>query len=159
MENIYDVDGLDDRSEVFKASLYLPKINPKLLDIDGIFNILQSPGKLKTLPPETIFEYCSALAAYSLYITEQENKYTMIINWCESNIKFIVGREADNWPGYFSEKDIMIRAHVPAAEKLGKQKMKAQANLDLLKNMSYKISYWTDVLKGLAIEKKKVNRL
>lgn len=158
MDNRFDKNQAVDELNLFKAEIAYPELKPPE-NIQDILSSLLSLNKLKTFGPVELNEYSVLLSAYALFLTNQENKSKTEINWCESNIKHIVGRELINTDGYgFVEKDHRIRSTHDVAKKLEAKKLEAQLKIDYIQNMSLKLHHITETLKNLAYEKARQRR-
>src|SRR5262245_2229426 len=108
---------MSEEMEAMRSEIRFP--NLKAPDnINDIINEISSMEKLRRLDPSTLNEYAVAISIYSLYLTHETNKLQAKVDWCESNIKHIVGLHIRSIDGYFNEKDCFIRANNDEATKL-----------------------------------------
>ncbi len=139
-----------------RAELMMPDISPP----DGIDALLSNIGNqqfIQALGPMEIGEYMVMLSAYMFYLAQYENKIQSYSNWCESNIKYIIGKNLANTPStFFTEKDYYIRSNEPNAQKLDKIKLGLQVRLDNLKNLSFRLNNVYDAMKILQVTKMKI---
>lgn len=142
-----------ERLEIFKAEIRFPSIKPPD-KISDILNKLIDISTLKVLTAEQLSEHMVLLAGYNLYLCEQENRLIATINWCESNIKYIIGKNVDQIEGFFTEKELKIRANEQNAQELEKIKLEMQVKLDSIKNLGFKIDFVTNNLKNLYYERR-----
>lgn len=158
VENRFVADEFADRIETFKADIFFPDFTPP----ENIKEVIQNISKadvLKTLGPEDLNQHAVLLASYSLFLTQEENRLNSYINWCEANIKFIVGRELENAFGsYYQEKELWIRAHNVNAADLSTAKLSAQVKLDSIKYIAQKVQYLSERLEGLSYAKSRAGR-
>lgn len=153
--NRFDADKVAEQLEGFKADIYWSNLTPPA-NIQNILRDVTDQSRLRAFDSETISEYAVLLGAYSAYLTGQENRLTSYVNWCETNIKYIVGKQLADAPGYgFSEKDCYIRANDANAAGLEVKKMQTQAKLDAIKYLSQKMAFLSESLKNLGFEKRK----
>lgn len=158
LKNRFDSSEMKEKLELFKAETFLPQLSPNK-DIPEIIQKLLILANIKNLDPVTIAEYSVILETYSLYLIMEENRCNSYLNWCESNLKHIVGKKCQEVPpAYFSEKDIYIRANDDNAVFLEEQKLIAQTKLDTIKGVSSKLKFIGDNLRGLAYAKKQMFR-
>lgn len=154
--NRFESDEVTERLESAKAEMFFPNIQPPK-DIEDIINNMTRQGNIRAMGPQEVTEYAVVLSSYSLYLSIQENRYTSFINWCESNIKYIVGREINNIDislrGYFPTMDAWIRSNNPTAMELDNRKCTAQVKLDSIKFIAQRIQFLTDTLKNLSFQK------
>ena len=152
LKNRLVTDEIEDRMATFKAEIYFPTFTPPK-NIQDIITKTSDLNMLKNMTPMDLGESATLLASYSLYMATQENKLKSFVNWCESNIKYIVGLHVQDVQGYFTEKDLYIRAKVEKAAELEGRKQAAQVKLDSLYFLSKKIEVLSDSLRNLAFEK------
>lgn len=138
----------------YKTEIGFPLIDP-INNMTEVLTKLNDKGFLRSLSPSEVLEYSLLLGNYSLYLTIQENRMTAFINWCENNLKIVVGKNLNEVSGYFNEKDCYIRANEKSAIELTDLKTVAQVKLDSIKWISPKIQYMSDVLSRLSNEKSK----
>lgn len=138
----------------FKTDIGLPLVDP-INEMTEILTKFNDRPYIKSLSPVELMEYSLLLGNYSLYLTMQENRLIAFINWCESNIKIIVGKNLNEVSGYFNEKDSYIRANEKTALELSDMKLVAQAKIDSIKWISTKIQHISDILDRLSHEKSK----
>jgi hypothetical protein len=144
--------------ELFKAEIHFPQIKP-ISNIQEIFNKVSDLTFIKSLSSYELMEYNLQLNYYALYLLTQENRLKSYINWCESNIKYLVGKNLDQVTGYgFSEKETKIRSVEENAVALDIEILKSKAKLDTIYFMSQKIQSLSDCLKNLSFEKSKMYR-
>ena len=156
--NRFVADEFAERIETFKAEIFFPDFTPP----DNIKDIIQNISKadvLKTLGPSDLNEYAVLLSSYSLFLTQEENRLNAYINWCESNIKFIVGKEVENAFGsFYQERDLWVRAHDANAINLGTAKLSAEVKLNSIKFIAQKVQYLSERLEGLSYAKSRAGR-
>lgn len=153
--NRFDPDDVKSQIEMMKAELFFPSLEPPQ-NIQVIMKQLSDLTVLKSLSPMDLSEYSVLLDHYGLFLTTQENRLKSYLNWCESNIKYIVGKNIDKSYGYgFNEKDAFIRSNDMTAHDLEFKKLGVQAKLDTIQFMSLKISRLSDTVHNLAVEKHK----
>lgn len=147
LNNRFDAKEMAERIERFKADSYFPNITPS----DDIVSVINSLGKrdfIKNISPIDASQYLLQLSQYALFLNTQENRCNSYLNWCENNIKQIVGRHLLDAKGFtFQEKDLEIRSNDEMALFLEEQKLLAQTKLDTVKFLSQKISFILDALK------------
>lgn len=142
--------------ETMKAEIYLPEFSPPE-NIQTIIKSLSSQEAISNLSVEEIAEYMVLIAKYSLDITLYENRLHSYHNWCESNLKYIVGKNLANVQAYsFAEKDHAIRSTEPHAVKLDNIKLSFQTRIDNIKYISQKLQLLYDALKNMQISKMKM---
>jgi hypothetical protein len=138
-----------------RTGLHLPsfKSHSSLTEIlDG----LSDPIKLKAMSPIELVENAVVLAKYSLDIAIEEGRIKSFMNWCEANIKHLLGQNLHDMPTFcygFNEKDCYFRARNENAQNLDKDRLVAQAKLDQLLFLAQKVQYIAGMLKNLADEK------
>lgn len=157
-KNRFDPQHMSEEIAVMKAEMHFPEVQPSE-DINNILAKISSIQHIKRLAPDELNEFALLISVYSLYITQEENRLKSKISWCESNIKYIVGRESKNVDGYFQEKDLFIRSTEETARKLGIVKSEAEVKLEQIKYVSNKLQHISEMLKNLSFEKRKVGRL
>lgn len=142
--------------ESMRAEIMMPSISPP----EGIEVFLASVGNqqfIQALTALEISEYMVILSGYMIYLAQYENKLQSYNNWCEKNIKFIVGRNLANTPySFFGEKEYYIRSNEENAQKLDKIQLGLQVRLDNLKNLSFRLNNLYDSLKVLQQTKMKI---
>ncbi len=152
----FDHSEAAEQLELMKAEIHLPNLAPPE-DIDQILKDLSNQEYIRSLDIATISDHMVLLAAYMLYLTIYENRITSYSNWCESNIKYIVGKNLADVPvNYFTEKDWYIRSHEDNAIKLESMKLTLQVKLDTLKNLGFRLNTIYDALKAMQSAKLKV---
>lgn len=140
--------------EIFKANIDLPHFS----NSTKIQSIIDNLSTYSKLDPEKLSEYAMDISLYGLYLLQEENKLVATINWCESNIKIIIGQEAQNYGGtWYEEKKNIIVANNKTALQLDSLRTVAQVKLDSIKYMSQKLQYLADSLKRYSFEKRKIN--
>lgn len=147
-------DEIAERLEVMKSEIFFPDLKPAK-NISDIINILSNIESLRKLAPQDLAEYSVVLACYSMFLTTQENRISSYINWCESNLKYIVGKNLSQLTGYFEEKNLTIRSSEEHCVQLDKIKLEAQVKLDSIKFTSQRIEFLVQTLKSLMWEKKR----
>lgn len=141
--------------EKMKAGIAFPNLKA-YSDISDLINALGTPHVLQKLSPLDLAERAVTLSVYSLALTAEESRIRSYVNWCEANLKYIVGKKLDAAPGYgFNEKDAYIRANEEMAQTIDENRLMAQAKLDQLSFIAQKIHYIADAIKNLAYEKNK----
>ncbi len=145
--------------ELFKAEIFLPELKPSA-EIQKFLENVPNSQYLRDLASMDLQEKQVQLAHYAAFLTSQENRMRSFINYCENNIKVIVGRMMQEaWGFTFAEKDLYVRTHDANAQELQAKKDKAQVKLDYINFMGQKIQNIADTLKGLCFEKNRVSRL
>lgn len=151
--NRLNLDEAKQNIEIFKSEIYFPSIKVNA-SIHDLIKDCESVNTLRGLSSEELLNMAVVLANYSLFLLTEENRLKSFRNWCESNIKYIVGQNLQNAPGYgFTEKDIYIRANDTIAQELDSQKLLIEAKLDIIHFLSQKIQNLSEILKNLAYEK------
>lgn len=149
---------IQDRLVSFKSEIYFPEFRPPE-NIQDLVNKSSNINLLRAMTPMDLHESCVLLLSYSMYLTSQENSLKSFINWCESNLKYIVGGHLQDVQAYsFAEKDVSIRANVPQAAELETRKQAAQVKLDHLIFLSKKLEMLAESMRNLAYEKHKYAR-
>ena len=147
LNNRFSAEEMAERLERFKADVYFPDIKPD----DNIVNLINSLSKrdfIKNMTPIDGSEYLIQISQYALFLNIQENRCVSYVNWCESNIKQIVGKKLQEAKGFtFQEKDLEIRANDENASYLEQQKLVTQSKLDMVKFLSQKIHFIIDSIK------------
>ena len=141
----------------FHETIKLPKAIPTE-PIEDIVSKITSHRQLRALGTIELAEYGVLLSAYAYFLTQQEAALQSTVNWCENHIKLIVGKKVQEVNGYFSEKDVYIRANEPNAAALEEKKALAQAKLDTIKFLSQRLQYLCDTVKLLATEHSRTRR-
>jgi hypothetical protein len=154
VKNRFISDEFAEKLESFKAEIFFPNLTPPD-NINQIIQKVSSANLIKTLSITDIAENMVLLSSYSLFLTKEENRLNAYINWCESNIKFIVGQQMNQISGYFQEKDLFIRSNDTNAIKLGELKLIAEVKLNSIKFIAQKISYLSDKLESFMFARKK----
>ena len=143
-----------ERLEIMKSDIFFPDLKPNK-NINEIINQISNIESLRKLAPRDIAEYSTILATYSLFLITQENRIQSYINWCESNLKYLVGKNLPQLTGYFEEKNLIIRSSEEHCINLDKIKLECQVKLDSIKMVSQKIEFLVQTLRNLMWEKKK----
>lgn len=144
--------------EKFKSEIRLPNFQPPK-DIQEVIQVCSDRQAINNMSPIHLQEMAVVLSSYALYLTYQENRILSYTNWCEANIKGIVGRELQNSSAYsFNEKDLSIRSNNEYCVELNGVKLENETKLLLIKNLSYKIMALSERIENLAKEKKFLNR-
>jgi hypothetical protein len=156
MDNIKDRFSAAEMSallEVFKAEIHFPNLTPPS-HIQEILDFVSDRTKLRTLSSIDLAENAVMLSCYSIYLLSQENRCRSYSDWCESNIKYIVGQKIREVSGYgFQEKDIQIRSNDDTACGLEKMKLIAQTKLNTIYLLSHKIQFLVKSIEQLCYEK------
>lgn len=156
LKNRFDHADAAEQLELMKAEIHLPNLAPPD-GIDEIIKGLSNQEYIRSLDIATICDHMVLLASYMLFLTIYENRVASYFNWCESNIKYIVGKNLDQVPvNYFTEKDWYIRSHEDNAIKLEAMKLTLQVKLDTLKNLGFKLNTIYDALKAMQLAKLKI---
>ena len=150
----FDINEAADLLKEYKEEIKFPTLKPPQ-DIEFILDNLGSNEYIKSLCREDISSLMVSLSLYSLFLTSQEARLKTYVNFCESNIKFIVGENMNSMQGYFNEKDLAIRATNDLAKDYEAKKLSAHLKLDSIMFISQKLEKLGDVLKTLYFEKKK----
>lgn len=144
------IDEIVQEVEILKADIGLSTINPP----DGITLLIQQllDGQMiRALSPVEIREISVRLCAYAFFLQTQENRLVTFINFCEANLKHLVGKNTENVPGsFFQEKDLYIRAREPNAVAISKKKAMASARLDSVKFLAMRVDKLAEMLSELA---------
>lgn len=144
---------------LFKAEIRYPDIKPSA-DVQRFLEQSSDLNFLKGLNSLELTEYAVVLANYSIFITTQENRLKTYINYLESQIKTIVGKNVSNAAGYgFAEKDCYIRANETHAIALEEMKIKEEVKLGHLYFLSQKLQFLAECLKNYAYEKSRMSRM
>lgn len=151
--NRLNPDELSARLESMKAEMYWPEFNPPK-NITDLLNTVSSLEYLRRLGSTDLAEYSVMLGAYALFLNTQENRLTAYINWCESNLRFLVGQKAHDVEGYFTEKDLYIRANDPDCKKLENIKLECQVKFDAIKDIHKRLEFFIGTLKNLYFERR-----
>jgi len=147
LNNRFDSGEIAERLESFKAEVYYPTIQPNE-NVVSLINSLAKRDFIKALTPIDASEYLLQLSQYAFFLNIQENRCLSYVNWCENNIKKIVGKKLSDARGFsFQEKDLEIRAGDETASYLEEQKTITQVKLDTIKFLSQKMSFILDALK------------
>lgn len=124
-----------------------------------LFENLLNSDFIQKMDGQTAQQYLLQISAYSLYVQIEQNKIRSYLNWCESNIKHIVGKELINVPRevgtYFTSQDVYIRANHKTANDLEEEKLKCQAKLDIIFDITKKMDFICDALKTIIYSKRK----
>lgn len=153
-----DEQDLSIEVEKFKSEIRFPNFQPSQ-NIQEIITVCSDKSLLTNMSHIQLQEMAIILAGYSLYLSVQENRINSYINWCEANIKGIVGRELQNSSAFsFQEKDLSIRMNNDHASKLESIKRDNEVKLGIIKNIGYKISFLSERLENLAREKRYSSR-
>ncbi|NBV99934.1 MAG: hypothetical protein EBR67_10610 [Proteobacteria bacterium] len=143
--------------EIFKSELNFPNLSPPS-NLNEILNSLSSFSIIKTLSPEMLSEYSVLLASYSLFLHIEENRYKAYADWCEHNIKRIIGENLNQVPieigNYYQNVEIYIRSNHAKARELDTKKSFALTRLEIIKGVSLKLDKMCDTLKGLSYAKR-----
>ena len=150
--NRYDDEEMGLDIESMRSDIKYPNIKPPN-NINKILEEVSNLEILRKLDPMSVMEYASIVAYYSLYLSGEINKLEAYAKWCESNIKFIIGKRCQDINGYFTEKESYIRAHDELASSLDEKRIKAQTKFETLKFMNQKMQFLSETLQSLAKEK------
>lgn len=142
----------------YHNKIKFPKMSPAA-EIADILEKICSHKHLRSLGTIELSEYSVLLASYSLFLTKEEAELNSIVQWCESHIKHIVGRNIQEVQGYFNEKDHYIRSHDTNAMALDEKKSVAEAKLNSIRYISQKINYLSEVLNNLSREKNNMRKI
>jgi hypothetical protein len=149
----FDESNFDVESSAIMADVSFPRLRPPT-NVQAIMDDLSDRTKIKSLSPNDIREYSILLAAYNFYLCSEENKLRSYVNWCEGNIKHIVGLNMAEVDGYgFHEKDHKIRSCEPNAAALSEKKLAAEIKLNHLSFLGQKLQFLIESLKGMGYEK------
>ncbi len=161
VKNRFSPDEYTERLESMKAEIFFPNFRPPE-NIETIINELSNQAALRKLAPQDLSEYAIMLASYATYLSSQENRLTAFINWCEGNIKFVIGKRLDDVPewlgNYYPTLDTYIRSHEENAISLENRKSVAQVKLDSIKFIAQRLQYLSETIKTLIFEKGKLGR-
>jgi hypothetical protein len=153
VQNRFLPDEFAERIESFKAELFWPDLTPPV-EIEKILSICNSADSLKNLGAEDIAIYATVISSYAMYLTKEENRLQSYWNWCESNIKFIVGQKVEEAFGsFFQERDWYIRSHEQSAMKLGEVQLSAKVKLDSIRFIGQKLGHLSERLENLSYAK------
>lgn len=159
LNNRFDTDEMVSHINEFKEEINFPSVVSSV-EIQEIINKLSDRNILRMMGPDELAEYGVVLNQYALFLTIQENRYKAYLHYCESNIKYIVGRELQNCNEYgFEAKNLQIRSTNTTAQELETQKITAEIKLEYIKNISFKIQSLTESIRNLVFEKHKSSNL
>lgn len=145
--------------ELFKAEAFLPELKPSQ-EVQEFLQNLANTKYLRDLESLDLQEKAVQLAHYAAYLTSQENRLRSYINYCEANLRVIVGQKmSEAWGFTFPEKDLYIRTHDENAMELQAKKDTYQVKLDYIQFMANKLSQINDTIKGLCFEKHRASKL
>lgn len=144
--------------ETMKAEINFPQLRVPP-NINTILNQSSDFALLKTLSPEDLSEYAVLLASYSLYLSIEENRYKSYIDWCENNIRTIIGQEMMNIPPeigtYFNNIDYYIRGNHSLAKELDVKKSLAQLKYTTIHKLNDRMNILIKALESLSYTKGK----
>lgn len=156
--NRLNMDEMGDKIQSFKTDINFPTIDPPN-NITDIITKVSSGALIRNLSSMELMEYATILSSYSLYLSIQENRLDSLCGWCDSNIKFIVGKTVKDVEAYsFAEKDAYIRAHETNAVELHDQLLEHKAKKESIKFIAHKMHNLAEHLRGMASEKSKEKR-
>ncbi len=155
--NRYDSKEIVSEIELMKTEFNFPNISsPK--DINDIIHSINNDNLLN-ISVEDLLVYSTKLISYSLYLVHETNRIKAKIDWLESNIKHIVGKELANSRGFtFEEKNTDIRSNHELADKLEEQKLVESAKYEVMKNLPFKIQALADQLNMIIRERNNFNK-
>lgn len=154
MTSRYDPKEVSDDLEKMRSSMRFPNIEAPS-NIDEIFQKLTN-SNLSAMSATMLYEYSIRLAAYAIYVKKEINSSKAKYDWCEANIKYIVGKQMSqmvgNYYGY-NEKDAYIRGNDPEAMKLDQMALTSKARLNSLYGLDEQIRFLSTQVNSLAKEK------
>jgi len=156
LKNRFDIKEMGSHIELMKSEMGFPEVRAPE-NINTLVNNLSNLEYLTKLSPLMISEYSVLLSTYSMYLAAQENKLNAYHDWCEANIKHLVGQLLEEAPGYgFQEKDLSIRSNHPTAAELCEKQLIAKTKLLVIKGISLKLEFICGTLKNLYYEKARI---
>ncbi len=109
---------------------------------------------LLKMSPLDINGYRWELSQYSLYLQKELNKQTSRYNWAETNLKRLLEKECDEYPGFkWEERQANAMNANSYAQQLHYLKVKAKAVIDRLSFLPNKIQMMDSVAKDIAFTK------
>lgn len=154
MSNRFSGEEVKEDLEFYKAEISFPEFQAP----SNIQEAINSLSNHRTLDPQTLHEKAIDFALYSLYLTQEENKLNALINWCNGNLRVIIGEEASNYPGtwYKEKEDIIIATH-EMAKQLDSIRSLASVKLDTIRYMSQRMQILSEALKKFSYSKQRLN--
>jgi hypothetical protein len=156
LKNRYDAEEMATKIEAMKSEIGFPELATSP-NINQVINNLSNLDYLNKLGPMQIAEISTTISVYALYLNSEENRYKAYINWCESNLKHLVGTLLGEVSGYgFEEKNSTIRSNEKLACELTEKKLIAETKLQSIKDTSLKLEFVCNCLRNLYFEKNRV---
>lgn len=131
----------------------LPVVEPNanlefILNLDG--------EQLRGMSPTVLLEHSYELYAYAEYLETVKSKEKNILEWSDSSIWFIIGKEMNNYGSEFTKWQVKYYAAIaenPLASEILKVKNHASARVESLEGKSKRITKMADTLTNLARRK------
>jgi len=131
----------------------LPVVEPNanlefILNLDG--------EQLRSMSSTVLLEHSYELYAYSEYLETIKSKEKNILEWSDSSIWFIIGKEMGNYGDAYTKWQVKYYAAVaenPLASEILKVKNHASARVESLEGKSKRITKMADTLTNLARRK------
>ena len=127
-------------------------------DIKAVIENVSDPAILKCLTSQELSQYMVELSVYALSLKNSENRFKSYMNWCDANIRYIVGCKLPDVTAYsFQEKDLIIRSSDPTAREFEVKRLSAQVKLDSIREIPDKIEVLINTLRNFYFERRNQN--
>lgn len=134
----------------FTSKIRYPQF-PNEADMSATLKRVASGSYAKSATIQQMLDDQIVIESYALFIQDQQNEQRRIINWCQSNLEYLVGQEAENIPDfigqYMPNRLIYVKANNAKAQILDKQRLVAQIKLDTIDSVHFGLNRVCNALK------------
>lgn len=111
---------------------------------------------MMAMHPEDLHALAWEYAEYTLAIQKEINKHQSRYNWSESNLKRLLEKECQNYPGWkWEERQSNVLNENTYAQKLYDLKVKSKLAIDRLAFLPAKIHFLAELAKDIAYTKRR----
>lgn len=115
---------------------------------------------IMSMHPEDIQALAWQYAEYSLAIQKEINKHQSRFNWSEANLKRLLEKECQNYPGWkWEERQSNVLNENSYAQKLFDLKVKSKIAIDRLAFLPSKIQFLAELAKDISYTKRQQMRI
>lgn len=148
--NRFDAKHIATDIAIFDSEIKYPAF-PNDNDMTDILKRVSNRSYVKSSTVQEMLSDLLAIENYALLLQDQENQARRIINWCENNLEYLVGQEAESIPDYIGtympNRLIYIKANHAKGQELDKQRLLAQIRLDTISKIHFGLQRMADALK------------